>query len=192
MPRKKKTDTEPKTNGAGPGHNGPPELTDEQKQALALQWKKQFQSSLTAKNKAASEHSNLCKRMKTEMGKDAVDLVKTMIAMETEEGEAEVKAKIEMQMRAARYMAAPMGAQFDIFEDRTPAVDRAREEGKRDGMAGETAVPSYDSGTPQYDAYMEGWHSGQAAIFDIQKLQDGEIFDQAEASAEAEAEAMPA
>ena len=39
------------------------------------------------------------------------------------------------------------------------AVDRAFEEGKTDAMQNKPAKPSYDPATPQYQTYLEGFHS---------------------------------
>lgn len=180
MARRKKATPDEPTEGNGLGHNGPPsaEMTEQQKQALAIQHKKHYQASLARKKEADADFKNVCKRAKAEVGDDAVDLIKDMILLETEEGEAKIKAGIERQKRAALYMAAPLGAQFSMFEDRTPAVDRAREEGVRDGMEGKTLHPPYDPGTEQFQSYQDGWHQGQAAIFDIQKLEDASAFDE--------------
>lgn len=164
-------------------------LTDDERQTLALQWLKKYEATLAAKNKSASEHSNLCKKMKSELGDDAVDLMKDMIAARTDEGEAALKAKMERAARAARYMAAPLGAQMELYdEDRTPAVDRATAEGLRDGKLGVTAKPDYAPGTKQFDAYMQAWHDGQKAITNFQKMQDAAVFDQAGGDAENEGE----
>lgn len=160
---------------------GKNDLTEGERQTLALSWLKQYETTLAAKNKAASDHSNLCKRMKTEIGKDAVDLMKDMIAARSPEGEADLRGKIDRAMRAARYMAAPLGAQLEIFdEDRTPAVDRATAEGLRDGKLGVTAKPDYAPETEQFKAYMTAWHDGQKSIMDFQRMQDSKVFDAAE------------
>lgn len=183
MPRRKKSD-QPEQQAAEDRRN---DLTDAERQTLALQWLRKFETSLAAKNKAASEHSGLVKKMKAEIGDDAVDLMKDMIAARTDEGEAALRAKMERAARAARYMAAPLGSQLEIFdEDRTPAVDRATAEGLRDGKLGVTAAPDYAPGTPQYDAYMGAWHDGQKSIMEFQRKQDGALFDQADAESEAE------
>jgi ribosome modulation factor len=76
--------------------------------------------------------------------------------------------------------------------DRTPAVDRARAEGKRAGMNGESMKPPYDTTLPQHDQWVEGWHEGQKAIFAIQRKDDGALFDQQVANAEREAETLTA
>lgn len=201
MARKKKQ-TEPETPSneaanhvdpaAGPGHNSgeaapkkPADLTEDQRQALAFSHKRQYEAALAKKKAADAEFKNACKRIKAELGDEGVDLIKDMILIATEEGEAKIRAAMERQMRAARYMAAPLGAQFEMFDaDRTPAVDRARAEGRRDAMAGEALVNPYDSSVPQADAYAEGWHEGQKAAIEAQKVADGALFDAAEREVE--------
>lgn len=185
------TEETTEANGNGIGHNSKKAqvpLTDEQRQSLALQWKRQYEPSLAAKKKSASDHSNLCKKIKAELGDDGVDLIKEMILAETEEGEEELQKRVERQLRAARYMAASLGSQFEMFDqDRTPSVDRARAEGKRDGMAGVPMKPQYDPSVPQYDQYVEGYQEGQKAIFNIQREDDAALFEAAESGEEAAA-----
>lgn len=182
---------EPGTNGAGPGHNKPPGgMTEDQRQALAIQHKASYEKHLAAKKAADAAFKNACKLAKAEIGADAIDLIKDMILAESEEGEATIKARIERQLRAARYMAAPLGNQFGLFdEDRTPGVDQARAEGKKAGMEGVSCKPPYDSSVPQHDAWIEGWQDGQKAIFAIRREEDGAAFDEADALPGAEVNA---
>jgi hypothetical protein len=185
MARKPKKQTAANDRGADDAKTSN-ELTDDERQTLALSWLKQYEATLAAKNKAASEHSNLCKRMKGEVGDDAVDRMKDMIAARTDEGSAALRKKIERAMWAARCMAAPLGSQLELIdtEDRMPAVDRATAEGLRDGKLGITAKPDYAPGTEQFNAYMTAWHDGQKSIMDFQRAHDAAIFDDAEAAAE--------
>lgn len=171
------------------GHNKEP-LTDEQQAALGFQHKKAYEAALAVKKTADASFKNVCKLAKAEMGDDAVDTIKDMIAAETEEGEAKLKARIERALKAARWMAVPLGAQSELFAepDRMPAVDRARAEGKRDGMAGKTLKSPYDQTLPQNEAYHEGWQEGQKAIFAIQRGEDGALFDAAEGETETQLE----
>ena len=171
-------------NGAEPGHNAPmADITEDQRQALALQHKKRRIALVEAKDRAVAALRNQKKMEKAELGQDGPALIDDMTALDTEEGEARVKADIERKMRAARYMAAPLGNQFGLFddEDRTPAVDRARAEGRRAGMEGVACKPPYDPSVPQHAAWIEGWQDGQKALFAIQRTEDGEAFDAADA-----------
>ena len=183
MARKKKTDETKVANGAdtdsnGVGHNGPPELTDEQRQALFFQHKKAYQAALAVKKEADAKFKNVCKLAKSELGKDAVADIKTAIDLESDEGDEKVQAEVDRLLRVARWMGASPGQQFNLFDTSgVPATERAFDEGKRVGMAGEPKNPPYDSSVPQYTSWMEGWDIGQQALFGIQKLQDGEVFD---------------
>ena len=176
------TEAPPASNGVG--HNGAPGLTDDQTAALFFQHKKAYSAALAVKKDADAKFKNACKLAKSELGDDAVPSIKDALLLETEEGEAKIKAEIERKMRIARWMAVPFGSQPDFFEeDRTPAVDRARAEGKRDGLSGVSLKPPYDPSLPQYEAYAEGWHEGQAASFAIQRTEDAALFDDAPSGA---------
>lgn len=182
--RKPKNETEAKGAEAAPadngaGHNANGGLTDTQMQALALQWKRKLSGLIEEKDSVVAKIRNAKKQIKAELGEDGVLLVEDMMKLETDTGEAELQKRMERAIRAAKYMAATLGTQFQLFEDRTPAADRAALEGKRDGMAGKTLHSPYAPGTPQNDAYIQAWHDGQKALFGIQKKEDGELFDAA-------------
>jgi hypothetical protein len=80
--------------------------------------------------------------------------------------EAKVHAAVHDRLQVALWVGHPMGAQLDLFAqpDRTPAVDRARDEGKQASMENRPAKPPYDPSTPQHQAYMEGFHEDQTRI----------------------------
>lgn len=161
------------------GHNSkaaPPDLTEEQRQALALQWKKKYQTDLGAKKAADAALKNTGKLIKAELGADGLDLIKDMILLETDDGEEKLRARAERAKRAAMYMAAPLGSQFDFFDDRMPATDRAFAEGKRDAMSDLPLANPYDPSVPQFGQYAEGWHAGQKALIDAQKARDARDF----------------
>lgn len=175
---KPKSEAQAPEAGNGIGHNKPPaDLTEDQRQALAIQHKKSYQAALAVKKEADAKFKHACKLAKAELGDDAVDLIKDMILLESEEGEATLRARAERARRAAIYMAAPLGAQFDFFEDRMPATERAFAEGKRDAMAGEPLTNPYDPSVPQNNSYAEGWHAGQKALVEAQKMRDAEVSD---------------
>lgn len=146
----------------GVGHN---QLTDDQRAALTFDWKKKYSEALAAKKAADAAIKLVCKGARADLGDTAVDDIKDMIALATAEGEAKVQANIERQMKVARWMGMPMGAQSELFgEDRTPAVDRAFALGKKAGLAGEPCQPPHSNETPQYAKWMEGFHEGQAVL----------------------------
>lgn len=188
----KKTDYKPNGASPGPGHNSEP--TEEQRQVLAIQWKGKLLAAEAKKDDAVAAIRNIRKQIKAELGADGVDLVKDMIALESDGGEAKIRAAMERQLRAARYMAVPLGSQFEMFEDRMPAEDRAHAEGKRDAMTDQPLRNPYDPSVPQHNSYAEGWHAGQTAKVEAQRKRDADVFDGAgpgpeEAAALAEVEA---
>lgn len=183
MARKKKDTT---TNGAEaastgpgpadakPGHNA---MTPEQRQALMFRAKRRYQDYLGRKKDADANFKNECKLIRADLGNEAIDEIKAMILLETPEGEAKVRAQMELAMRAARYMASPLGSQFEMFPDRQPAEDRAFAEGKRDAMDGKPMKSPYDPAMPQNDAYAEGFSAGTKALAELQRQRDAAIFD---------------
>lgn len=174
MARPRKNDDGEATDEAnGVGHNSG-DLSDVDRKALTFQHKRLYEKALAAKKAADADFKNACKLARAELGDDGVVLIKDMIALESDDGEEKIKAAIDRQRRAAEYMGLPLGAQLTLFDepDRTPAVDRARAEGQRDGMQGKSLANPYAPELEQHSAYAEGWHAGQKAIFNIKPMQD--------------------
>ena len=150
------------------GHNGGPkvELTEEQRQALFFnQHLPKYKAALAAKKEADRILKQVCKIAKAELGENAVGDIKLAIEAETPEGEAAIKARMESQARLLRWLGLPVGEQGTLFPtDLTPAVDKARADGKRAGFKGETCSPPHDPSVPQHAAWIEGWHDGQAVL----------------------------
>ena len=73
---------------------------------------------------------------------------------------------MESQARVLRWLGLPIGQQGELFSavDLTPAVEKARADGKRAGLKGETCSPPHDPSVPQHAAWIEGWHDGQAVL----------------------------
>lgn len=88
--------------------------------------------------------------------------------IETPEKETGTKATIARRLLIAKFMGSDLGAQLDLFAepDRTPAVDRAFEEGRTASMQGQPAQPGYDPSTPQYASYLDGFHSHQKILLE--------------------------
>lgn len=138
------------------------QLTDEQQQALFEQHKKKYEHFLALKKKADADFKNACKLAKSELGDGAVDSIKDAIELETEEGEARFKSRVERQIRVARWLGLDVGTQGELFgADRTPGDDRAFGEGKRAGMAGKERRAPYDAATSQFRKWLEGYDAGQ-------------------------------
>lgn len=158
MARKKKTDGADKPPQAG--HN---QLSEDERNGLHLQHVREYEVVLAAKKKADADIKNCGKRIKAEG--DSVAKVKKTIRARTPEGEDELRAEIEETMEVLRWSGVNVGDTKEMFpEDRTPSVDRARAEGKRAGLDGQTAKPPHDPSTEQYKAWMEGHGEGQAVL----------------------------
>lgn len=140
------------------------ELSEDERRALLFQHVSKYELALAAKKKADADLKNTCKVAKAELGKDAVDDIKDVIALKSPEGEAELRAELERKLRVARYVNAPVGHQFTFSEDMRPSEDRAFEEGKRSGLEGAPARPPHDPSVPQHGKWMEGWHAGQSVL----------------------------
>lgn len=93
----------------------------------------------------------------------------------TMKGEAKVKDAVELRLRIARLIGHPMGAQFDLFADAKPqpSVDRAFDEGQMASVENRPAKPDYSPETPEYDAYMRGFHEHQGTLAGGIKATDG-------------------
>lgn len=84
----------------------------------------------------------------------------------SEKQEAKVHGEVHDRLQVAYWMGHPMGAQFDLFTqpDRTPAVDRAYDQGKQASMENKACKPPYDASTPQYERYMAGYQDHQGKL----------------------------
>lgn len=142
------------------------QLSDTDLQALFFQHKTAIAQKLAAKKAADAAFKNACKLAKAELGKNAVEDIKLATELESDEGEALLKDRIERQLRVARWMGAAVGSQFEMFdgEDRTPTAERARAAGKRAGLSGELRKPPHDPSTEQYREWMAGYDEGQEAL----------------------------
>lgn len=58
------------------------------------------------------------------------------------------------------------GFQSDLLRDRAPAIERIEGEGELAGLAGKDPESSYDKGSDEDQAWLRGWHRGQAIMRD--------------------------
>lgn len=77
-----------------------------------------------------------------------------------------VPAEIMRRAEIASWFALPVHFQPDMFADRKPIEDRAFAEGEAAGLRGKDPEPPYDAGSPAGQAWLKGWHSGQAIMRD--------------------------
>lgn len=144
-------------------------LTEDQQAALFFQHKNAI---VALKEKLASVNGSLRSAYKTAKSegftKKEIDFA---IALEKDEDD-KIQKDRHRQNQIARWMGVALGTQgeLELEPDRRSVEERAAAEGKKAGMNGEALNPPYAPGNPGYDAYVENWHIGQAAIFSIEKM----------------------
>lgn len=138
-------------------------LSEDQIYSLTEQHRKRYETLLAGKKTADTALRNFCKIIKADLGSEGLQDIKDLIVMSTPEGEASVKAKMERQARIMRWMNIPIGTQGALFgePDRTPLKERAFNDGKRQGLAGETQSNPHHQSTEAYHAHNEGYEAGQ-------------------------------
>lgn len=151
------------TNAPAPPPANHNELSEEQLQGLMFRHKERYEHLLGLKKVADKSLKDFCKIIKADLGDGGLDDIKVAIQLETAEGEARFKERMERQARVARWMGLDLGTQGSLFgEDRRPGEDKAFEEGKRAGMSGkERRPPTYDPSSPQARAWLKGYDAGQ-------------------------------
>lgn len=145
---------------AGIGHNVA-ELTDEQQQKLTIGHVQGYKKFLGLKKAADAQLKNYCKTIKSDGIK--LSAVKLMIDLETPEGEANLRERMEEQAKIARWAGMPIGAQGSLFddEDSRSEADRAYEAGKRAGLGGENRDCPYKPGNDLHERWHDGYQAGQ-------------------------------
>lgn len=162
MPRKKGD----KTGGASAAPKQTAEtISDDQMYSLTETHRQKYELVLAAKNKANKALIDYGKIIKADLGAKGLQDIKDLITMSTPEGEATMKAEMERQARIMRWMNIPIGTQGSIFggEDRTPLTERSFNEGKRQGLAGESNNNPHHHTTEAHRHHNDGWAAGQEA-----------------------------
>ena len=141
-------------------------ISDDQLEALFFQSKKDYERNLETKKKADADFKNCCRRIKAELGKRGVAEIKLAISLGTEEGEAEAKADVESTMRIMKWLGVALGTQADLFPDNDPApiTERAFNEGRRQGLAGEPHNNPHHHTTEAARAHVNGYADGQDTL----------------------------
>lgn len=80
--------------------------------------------------------------------------------------EAKVHTAVHDRLQVAQWVGHPMGAQLDMFAepDRTPAADKAYDEGWLASASNEPAKPHYDPSVPQHARWLEGYNAHQKTL----------------------------
>lgn len=144
-------------------HGKNSDLTEAEKQALLLRGLSELQEMIEEKNAIVADIRNHRKRI-VSYGFEPFEIDYALKLRK--EPDADMIARRRAEARIARFMNHPIGTEPDMFDevDRTPAVDRAFDEGKIAGAAGKSASPPYDPGVPQHQAWLKGWHQAQETL----------------------------
>ncbi len=150
----------------GKGHNQPPAGPNPDDIREAFLVHRGTWNQLTAAQKALDKRWTDCKAA---LKADGYKVIHMQIADDlsgSPKQEAKVHVAVHDRLQVAQWVGHPMGAQLDLFAqpDRTPAVDRARDQGRQASMENKPCKPDYDPSTPQYQSYMEGYQEDQARI----------------------------
>lgn len=151
----------------GAGHNS--ELTDDEKRALFLFHVGQVAEAKRKKDEAVANLRNVYKKAKAdECPKADIDF-----AMGLDDDEA-LREQRRREETIARWMGLEIGAEPSLLDEleRMPSVDKAYEEGKRAGAAGEDRVSPYDQVGEQTQHWLRGHGDGQALIASAMKKLD--------------------
>ena len=163
---------------AQPGHNSG-SMTNDQRQALALMHRRIYRAKMAVKKEADAAVRNACKVLKADLGENGLLQIKTMIAMETPEGEAKIRAEMQAKSEAVSWSSTPDG-QFDMFPAKAPTGEtQAFMKGKIAGMDDEALNNPFGAGTSDAEDYARGWHLGKSVMDEL-------IADREQAAATAE------
>lgn len=137
-------------------------LSEEQRQAIFFGHKGTYEKALAKKKAMDAQFKVACKLIKSE-GTKLAD-VKLAIELEDPEGSTEMRDRFQRQLEVARWVGAPVGTQFQLFEDRTPLEDKVRDDGKRAGIKGEKCEPPRTLPGNLMEVWTAAWQSGQAIL----------------------------
>jgi hypothetical protein len=169
----------PKAARPGIGHN---QADDDERRALFLNHVSKRKRLIEAKDAAVAALRDDAKSIKA--SGLTVAQVEVAIRMQTPEGESAVRERIASELQAAKWVGSAIGTQFSFdLEDRTPAVDRAYDEGKQAFLEDKRATPPYAPGVPQYTQWLSGYHDAQDArvrgglkpLVEDEEQEDGDI-----------------
>lgn len=160
---------------AGVGHNST--LSADQRLGLARIHLRAAKDLIARRKAVQAEDRQFGKVVKLDLGENGLEQIKIMIAMETPEGEAKVKAKLQAQSQAASWAAGDDG-QFDMFAGQLkPTETQAFIDGKLAGMDGMALRNPYGPETVDAEDYARGHQYGTKIVDDI-------LADKAKAKAE--------
>lgn len=139
------------------------ELTDGQIYSRTEDKRQEYERLLTAKTLANTNFLNFCKETRKLLGDSAIDDIKELIAGETPEGEARLKAQVERRLRVLRWMEVPIGTHGELFPaiDAAPITERSFNTGRRHALAGDPRNNQHHHTTEAHRSYEAGFLKGQ-------------------------------
>lgn len=146
-----------KKNGAepGPGHNST--LTDDEKRALTLHHKRNYEAADAMVEKARADRTAIADLAKSDLGKGALADIKDLILASTDK---KMKALVERTLRLARLAGMKVGTQTNLFE---PVVDYI-DQGRVAGMEGQECRAPSTLSVEANQQWIAGWHEGQSVL----------------------------
>lgn len=154
-------------------HDTKNELSEDQRQALFFQHKRQIAALKEKVGSATSDLRNAYKVAKAEgFPKKDFDFAFKL----EDDADDEAISERRRQAEIAKWLGHPIGTQADLFAetsiDRRPISETSYEEGKRAAMNNEVLKPPHGAGTEAYTRYVEGWHEGDAIRASLAKEQE--------------------
>lgn len=137
-------------------------LTDDEKRALTLHHKRNYEAADALVEKAKADRTAVADLAKSDLGKGALADIKDMIIADSDK---KMKALLERTLRLARWAGMPVGTQTSLFE----RVSNPVEDGKTAGMSGDRCEPPANLAHDAAQNWIGGWHEGQTILMDAFK-----------------------
>ena len=156
------------------------ELTEAEKKALLVQGLAEIEKHIEEKDRVVALIRTSRKKLVANGFKPKV--IDFALRLRKDEDDVVIEQR-RAEIEVARFLNHPIGTQPElplVMEDRTPGIDKAKAEGEIAGAEGKTCSAPYAAGSPNEQAWIKGWHDGQATITSA--------FKKLEAKAAAEAE----
>lgn len=144
------------------GHNS--DLTEGERKALFFHHLNTIQAQTAVVDKANEEKKRLRKLAKAD-GIILSDIDFAQKALEIEDNSI-LPERLRRETEIAQWLNLPVLFQPDLFEDRAPAVDRIKEDGRVAGLNGRNAESGYAEGSDEDTIWLEGWEEGQQVLRD--------------------------
>ncbi|MDB5584865.1 MAG: hypothetical protein JWR80_10041 [Bradyrhizobium sp.] len=140
------------------------DLTEGEKRALLVNGLNEIEDLIEQKDGIVSKIRTSRKRLVSHGFKPKV--IDFALRLRRDEDDVIIEQR-RAEIEVARFLGHPVGTQPELplnMEDRTPGVDKAKAEGEIAGAEGKTCSAPYAAGSPNEQAWLTGWHDGQAIL----------------------------